>query len=486
MTEFRIRNSESRSQEPGAGRKTNGKRPGYLAFVLGLLATGYWLLATAVGPAYGLDPRHNAPISCDNCHVSHSSLGSGMTNAKENATLCLSCHTSTGMAGKKPFVDNMKATPGVLGISHAWDVPVVNVARGTSYPTNPELFLRLDPILKGRAVETSVDKKSVKNLALEVQKADSEIVDKVIQFYAFAVLAGGAASGGSASSVSDSSKSWAVNDYVKYYVRMSSGANKGKARAIASNTGDTLALLEPFSSAVAAGDGYELLGPSYANSGVIRKVTARTKTEIEGDPRVTITAIEFEEFPETPKAGEKFAIMGSDAKFGCSVCHNQHLQKSEPWTSTGPYVEYRNNPNDDPAIAANNAKASNNRKFLRIDTDRSQLCLECHNARATSTAMNTRVWHTGEKKSHPIWKVFANDAAKGLVPDVTTPAQFNSAPLEPDKTAQTGTDKRYGSNSSSDANLTNNLVLDPDGRIACLSCHGMHYTDSKGSTEDKP
>lgn len=451
---------------------------GRIIILAALSVIGYY------SAAYGLDPRHNAPITCDNCHVSHSSLGSGMTNAKENATLCLSCHTSTGMAGKKPFVDNMKATPGVMGVSHAWDVPVVNTVRGTSYPTNPELFLRLDPIIKGRAVETSVDKKSVKKLALEVQKADSEIIGKVIQFYAFAVLAGGTASGGSASSVSDSSKSWAVNDYVKYYIRMSTGANKGKARAIASNTGDTLALLEPFSSAVAAGDSYELLGPSYANSGVIRKVTGRTITD--GDPRVTITAIEFEEFPEVPKAGEKFAIMGTDAKFGCSVCHNQHLQKSEPWTSTGPYVEYKNNPNDDPAIAANNAKASNNRKFLRIDTDRSQLCLECHNARATTTAMNTRVWHTGEKKSHPLGKVFAADSGKGLSPDVATAAQFNAAPLEPDKTAQTGTDKRYGANSSSDANLTNNLVLDPDGKIACLSCHGIHYTDSVGATEDKP
>ena len=443
-----------------------------------LSVMGYYSIAS------GLDPKHNAPIGCDNCHVSHSSLGSGMTNAKENATLCLSCHTSTGMAGKKPFVDNMKATPGVLGISHAWDVPVVNAARGTSYPTNPELYLRLDPILKGRVIETSADKKTVKNLGLEVLKADSEIVGKVIQFYAFEVLAGGTASGGTAASVTDSSKSWAANYYVKYYIRMSSGANKGKARAIASNTGDTLALLEPFATVVASGDQYEILGPSYANSGVIRKVTA--KTEIDGDPRVTITAIEFEEFPEVPKKDEKFAIMGTDAKFGCSVCHNQHLQKSEPWTSTGPYVEYKNNPEDDPAIAANNAKASNNRKFLRIDTDRSQLCLECHSARATATAMNTRVWHTGEKKSHPIGKIFATDAGKGLVPDVTTPAQFNPASLEPNLTAQTGTDKRFGSNSSSDSNLTNNLVLDPDGRIACLSCHGMHYTDSKASTEDKP
>jgi len=424
--------------------------------------------------ANGLDPKHNAPITCDNCHVSHSSLGSGMTNAKENATLCLSCHTSTGMAGKKPFVDNMKATPGVMGISHAWDVPVVNAARGTSYPTNPDLFLRLDPIIKGRAIETSADKKSVKNISLEVLKADSEIVNKVIQFYAFGVLAGGTASGGTASSVTDSSKNWAVNDYVKYYIRMSTGANKGKARAIASNTGDTLALLEPFGSVVAAGDEYELLGPSYANSGVIRKVTAKTVTD--GDPRVTITAIEFEEFPETPKKDEKFAIMGTDAKFGCSVCHNQHLQKSEPWSSSGAYISYEKDP----------VKASNNRKFLRIDTDRSQLCLECHSGRATPTAMNTRVWHTGEKKSHPIGKVFAADSGKGLVPDVATAAQFNAAPLEHDMTAQTGTDKRYGSNSSSDSNLTNNLVLDPDGRIACLSCHGMHYTDSKASTEDKP
>lgn len=479
MREQRTRQKlEIRSNKAESRRKTKGKSKGSLlvTFVFGLLAGGCWLLATDI--AYGLDPKHNAPITCDNCHVSHSSLGSGMTNAKENATLCLSCHTSTGMAGRKPFVDNMKATPGVLGISHAWDVPVVNETRGTSYPTNPELFLRLDPIIKGRVVEDSTDKKTVKNINLEVRKADSNIVGKVIQFYSYAVKASGTATGGSAGSVSDSSRSWGVNDYVKYYIKMTSGANKGKAKAIASNTANSLSLLEPFSYAVAAGDQYEILGPSYANSGTIKKVTAQSITDVidtDNIDRVTITAIEFEEFPEKPIKDEKFAIMGSDAKFGCSVCHNQHLQKSEPWSSSGPYISYEKDP----------TKASNNRKFLRIDTDRSQLCLECHNARGTSAAMNTRV-HTGAKKSHPIGKIFANDAGKGLVPDVTTAAQFNAAPLEPDMTAQTGTDKRYASNSSSNTNATNNLVMDPDGRIACLSCHGIHYTDSQAATEDKP
>ena len=194
-----------------------------------------------------------------------------------------------------------------------------------------------------------------------------------------------------------------------------------------------------------------------------------------------ITGIGFEAFSEVPRAKENFAIMGTDAKFSCSACHNQHLQKSEPWTSTGPYVAY--DP-DNPTKAS-----SNNRKFLRIDNDRSQLCLECHSSRAHAPATNTRGEWDGTKKSHPIGKIFATkadaDPARALAPDVTNVSPFNSAPLKPDGTVQTGTDKRYGA-TGADGNVTNNLILDPDGRIACLTCHGMHYTDSNAATVDKP
>lgn len=443
--------------------------------------------------AFSLDPKHNAPIACTSCHVSHSSIGGGMTNADSNSNLCLSCHTSPGMGGKKLFVDTMKAVTVagkiVEGTSHAWDVFVVNTDRGTSYPTNPEVFLRLDPIIKGTVTETSANNSTAKHLSVVVPAVNGDLSGKgkVIQFYSFEVLAGGTASGGTTSTVTDSSRNWVVNNYVNYYVRMTSGANKGKARAIASNTNNTLTLFDPFLSTVASGDVYEIYGPTYANSGQIKNVISSKSKAITDDPNnVEITEVVFDGFPQAPLKGEKFAIMGTDAKFGCSVCHNQHLQKSEPWTASGPYVEYKNNPSNDPVIAANNAKASNSRKFLRIDNDRSQLCLECHSSRATAHAVDTRTWD-GQKKSHPVGKIFAT--ATGLTPDVLTPSQFNAVPLKPDGSAQTkkdSTDKRYSSNSSSDTNLTNNLVLDPDGRIACLSCHGIHYTDSKASTVDKP
>lgn len=114
------------------------------------------------------------------------------------------------------------------------------------------------------------------------------------------------------------------------------------------------------------------------------------------------------------------------------------------------------------------------------------MCEDCHYYRkAGTTGTNVRVYD-GNKKSHPVVKIFSNaqgeERSAGL--DGT---QFNTAPLEPASAnweEQGGA--RYHINGGSDKNETNNIVVDSSKQIRCLSCHGIHYTDSSSGTVDEP
>lgn len=146
----------------------------------------------------------------------------------------------------------------------------------------------------------------------------------------------------------------------------------------------------------------------------------------------------------------------------CSVCHNQHSQTFEPWDPNAPATGY-------------------GRHFMRIANDLNNLCEDCHYYRTPGSGQTDVRTYDGNRKSHPVVKIFTNDPGR----DVTNSAQFNDAPLEPFIwTPQAGA--RYHLNGGSDTNLTNNITVDAGKRIRCLSCHGMHYTDSNSATVDQP
>lgn len=155
-------------------------------------------------------------------------------------------------------------------------------------------------------------------------------------------------------------------------------------------------------------------------------------------------------------------------KVTCSVCHNQHKQALAPW---------------DPFASATPGDAG--RKFMRmVNDDLNELCVECHQYRHAGAQTDVRTWD-GNKKSHPVGKIFTSDQAE--TPDVTDTTQFNTAPVEPASAGwakQTGV--RYRDNAGGDANLTNNIIVNANYEIRCLSCHGIHYTDSDSSTVDGP
>jgi len=155
------------------------------------------------------------------------------------------------------------------------------------------------------------------------------------------------------------------------------------------------------------------------------------------------------------------------AQVVCSVCHSVHSQANAPW---------------DPFSSAYTAGVTADRHMMRIANDLNQLCEDCHYYRSAAAYTDVKTYD-GTKKSHPV--------VMDLQTDVTDPALFvGTAPVESNCSAgscppQTGA-PRYHLNGTGDTNSTNNIVLDSNGKIRCLSCHGMHYTDSDSSTVDQP
>jgi predicted CXXCH cytochrome family protein len=84
-----------------------------------LLASG--CLATRAARA--LDPPHDTSrgINCPSCHVTHHAPGGAITKVAGNPNLCMSCHSSGGLASAMPFADADEAIPGASGTSHRWD-----------------------------------------------------------------------------------------------------------------------------------------------------------------------------------------------------------------------------------------------------------------------------------------------------------------------------------------------------------------------------
>jgi len=107
-------------------------------------------LVVLAGLAAATDDPHGAAnaIYCEQCHVTHNTLGDILVNATDSlvSTLCLSCHTPGGWAGMtKTLSSSQKAIPGTSGTSHGWDVSVINATNGADLPTQQALLDHLAP-----------------------------------------------------------------------------------------------------------------------------------------------------------------------------------------------------------------------------------------------------------------------------------------------------------------------------------------------------
>ena len=92
------------------------------------------------GAAWAQDDPHGSAssIHCEQCHISHSSLGDILVESTDGlvSTLCLSCHSPGGWVGMtKELSSSEIADPGVSGTSHAWGVPSDNASMGAVTPS---------------------------------------------------------------------------------------------------------------------------------------------------------------------------------------------------------------------------------------------------------------------------------------------------------------------------------------------------------------
>lgn len=108
-----------------------------LIYIFGILAIP--LISSATD-----DPHSStSSIYCEQCHITHNTLGDILINATDSlvSTLCLSCHTPGGWVGMtKTLSSSQKADPGNTGTSHNWDVPADNAQRGAVLPTSQTLL----------------------------------------------------------------------------------------------------------------------------------------------------------------------------------------------------------------------------------------------------------------------------------------------------------------------------------------------------------
>jgi predicted CXXCH cytochrome family protein len=142
-----------------------------------------------------------------------------------------------------------------------------------------------------------------------------------------------------------------------------------------------------------------------------------------------------------------------NGKLMCSTCHNQHSQANTPFDPSAPDTE-----------------GQAGRHFQRLANDANYMCRNCHSDK-NMTSVRT---YTGANLSHPVGVAMPQDSPK-----------FHDAPREPNGSYQTG-GPRYAGNGAGDTNSTNNLVLDANRQVQCMTCHNVHYADSDPNTVDAP
>lgn len=133
----------------------------------------------------------------------------------------------------------------------------------------------------------------------------------------------------------------------------------------------------------------------------------------------------------------------------CTNCHNQHRQTKLPF---------------DPA--ATGAR----RHYMRVDNQNSQLCLTCHSTRDQS--FSDVETYDGTFKTHPVGQGMGANGA----------GYDRSLPLDGNRRPQTlGEHSR--AEGDVDGNASNNLVLNADATVGCLTCHRIHRGESNTLTK---
>jgi predicted CXXCH cytochrome family protein len=352
-------------------------------------------LSLVGGRAFALDPPHdNATLgdACRSCHIVHQSAGVGLMSVAGNANLCMSCHTSTGVASDFPFATIDQAVPGDAGSSHRWDAPAVNAARGAGLPSSPAMLRRiddggmtcsachdqhrqtLDPFDLGAPETPGADgrhllRRSNEAAALCVECHAARATDAGVRTYTGAPFThpvgksltgaagfhavprdidGGAqvdalfgvATGGSTASLVDAIKNFTGT--VGLRVRITSGANRGAVRAIVAVPSATQVNLSPaLATAVGAGVTYEIDRDGNTTNDLLLWSGAEASATSGQVVCMTCHGVHFTDsnsatYDDAPRAGDGMLLRRTRASDDtCAACHAVKTHSAA--TGTGKY-----------------------------------------------------------------------------------------------------------------------------------------------------
>lgn len=377
--------------------------------------------------AWAADSPHTGSlVGCDSCHTAHNAAGAGLTKAAGNANLCLSCHYSGGRASDLPFSSAMQPS-GNLKTSHSWSGSMPNSSNDQG--VNNPYGLRTSDQLSNSMVSGQLSAFGLCSInpTVNTQKTTCQ-------------NAGGVWTAQAVCSVCHSVMSHSGNPWDP---AATAPVDTGTA------TGGSTTMVIDGSKSWTSNQwaGYYVRMTSSPNLGLVQHIAGNTGTTLTFMP-------------------------------GAALGHA---------VSSGNTYEIE----------------SRGRHFLRTNNDLNQLCEDCHYYRSPAALTDVKIYD-GNKKSHPVAKNLTTDVANpdlfiGAVPyePKCSAACSNSAwttvgactgnggTWDPQYCRQTGS-PRYHQNGGADTNSTNNIVFDADGKIRCMSCHGVHYSDSKSSTVERP
>lgn len=462
--------------------------------------------------AYAVDPPHNDTVApdtwwCTNCHTLYG-VGTALKTPKGNSARCLTCHTTTGMASNKPFTEADEAAPGTSGIYHRWDSgPGGYITSST--PGGSTGYILSGIVYTWNSGDTVTN--NLKNIFFN---------GSVPRRYEIKITVEG--------NIGTAQFQWRSSD---------DGGTTWTAWSANQTTATSFAFADGNNLKVSFVNG---LSPSFKLNDTwtvkVRPQINYPTTYIDNYANLPRKMFQdtnaSNDLPDIDPTASYTFPGSSYAKASCSTCHNQHYQTNMSNDPFSPSTYDTTVPFSDGA----------GRHYQRIPNQQNELCLDCHSARNINTV---RTW-TGNKLSHPVGVDFPSvNTSTHTVPkeytgvDQSDKATSGKATVGSNTTCVTDSNKTWfsnelnalyvffisGANNGVSKQITSNganqvcwasgaltialgdaYVIDADGnptnnfrfydssagktsfvqgKVYCLTCHGIHWADSDQTTYDK-
>ncbi len=244
----------------------------------------------------------------------------------------------------------------------------------------------------------------------------------------------GTATGGTTSTVVDSSKTWTVDQWKNAYVKIMSGANAGLERQVASNTATQLTFTSPFPSAIAANNSY------YINSSRHFMRAANTANQLCVDCHYYRNLSDITTYTGNPLShpiSKTFATAKDPSQY---FTVPREPQSAGFAAQTGTRGEL------------NGGADTNLTNNIVLGADLSIMCLSCHSMHYTPTSNGTLLVRNSQELCHGCHKT-----------DTSAPIDSNAI-------------KTHNSTTTGSTKWASNWGVSGGqyGAITCATCHEPH------------